>query len=157
MTPLELVVAVAIAVGLAGVVLPFLPGTLPVAAAVLVWAVDTGGRTAWGVFGIALAMLLLGTLRKYAVPGRRLKASGVPHRTLWSGVGLAVVGFFVVPVIGLVLGFVLGVYLAERGRVGDAAWAATRATLGAVGLSIVIELAAGVLAALTWVGGVVAT
>ncbi len=157
MTLLEIVVAVAIAVGLAGVVLPFLPGTLLVAAAISVWTFDTGGRAAWVVLGVALALLALGTLLKYAVPGRRLKASGVPNRTLWSGAGLAVVGFFVVPVIGLPLGFVLGVYLAERSRVGGAAWPATRATLGAVGLGILIELTAGLLAALTWVGGVVAT
>jgi uncharacterized protein YqgC (DUF456 family) len=156
-TPLEIVVALAIAVGLVGVVLPFLPGTVLVAAAILVWALDTGGRTAWIVFGVALAVLLLGMLLKYALPGRRLKASGVPSRTLWAGAALGVVGFFVVPVIGLPLGFVLGIYLAERSRVGDAAWPATRATLAAVGFSIVIELAAGLLAALTWVGGVAAT
>ena len=39
---------------------------------------------------------------------------------------LGVVGFFVIPVIGLPLGFVLGVYLSELSRVGvDRAWPAT--------------------------------
>ena len=39
---------------------------------------------------------------------------------------LGVVGFFVVPVVGLFLGFVLGVYLAELRRVGAAAaWPST--------------------------------
>ena len=31
---------------------------------------------------------------------------------------LGIVGFFVVPVVGLLLGFVLGVYLAELARLG---------------------------------------
>ena len=71
---------------------------------------------------------------------------------------LGVVGFFVVPVVGLFLGFVLGVYLAERRRLGAAgAWPSTKASLRAVGLSILIELVAGVLAAGTWVVGVTVT
>jgi hypothetical protein len=73
-------------------------------------------------------------------------------------VGLGIVGFFVIPVVGLVIGFVLGVYLAEHRRVGPAAaWPSTREALRAVGVSILIELAAGVVAALAWVAGVVAT
>jgi len=61
-----------------------------------------------------------------------------------------------VPVVGLVLGFVLGVYLAERARLGrDGAWPSTRTALGAVGWSILIELAAGLLATAVWVGALV--
>lgn len=79
-------------------------------------------------------------------------------RTLLIGAGLGVVGFFVVPVIGLPLGFVGGVYAAERVRLGQAqAWPATRRALGAVGLSILIEFSFAFLAALTWVIGVLAT
>jgi hypothetical protein len=71
---------------------------------------------------------------------------------------LGVVGFFVIPVIGLVVGFVLGVYLAELRRVGvNQAWPATVHALKAVGLSILIELLATLCAAAAWVAGVVAT
>lgn len=158
MTPLEIAVAAAIAVGLVGVVVPLLPGSLLVGAAVLVWALDTGGRTAWSVAVVALALLVAGALLKYLVPGRRLGEAGIPRRTLWAGAGLGVVGFFVVPVIGLVLGFVLGVHLAERARVGSrAAGPSTVAALRAVGLSIAIEVLAGLLAAGAWATGVVLT
>jgi hypothetical protein len=95
---------------------------------------------------------------KYLVPGRRLKASGVPTRTLLVGGVLGFVGFFVVPVVGLLIGFVLGVYLAERARVGAArAWPSTVAALQAVGFSILIELVAAVLAAAVWAVGVTVT
>ncbi len=71
---------------------------------------------------------------------------------------LGVAGFFVIPVIGLVVGFVLGVYLAELNRVGTTlAWPATKHALKAVGLSILIELVATLFAAATWVAGVVLT
>jgi hypothetical protein len=61
-------------------------------------------------------------------------------------------------VVGVFVGFVLGVYLAEHRRVGrDAAWPSTRHALKAVGISILIELAAALVATFVWVAGVVAT
>jgi uncharacterized protein YqgC (DUF456 family) len=111
----------------------------------------------WWVLGIAAALLVLGTVAKYLLPGRALKDAGVPNRTLLAGGVLGVVGFFVVPVVGLFLGFVLGVYLAELARSKDrrTAWPSTRHALRAVGWSIVIELAAGLLMAAAWIVGLV--
>lgn len=158
MTGLELLVALAIAVGLVGVLVPVLPGSILVLAAVLVWSWQTGGTTAWVVFAVVAAILVAGTVVKYLVPNRRLKDAGIPASTQWIGAGLGIVGFFVIPVVGLIVGFVLGVYLAEHHRVGrSAAWPSTLHALKAVGLSILIELAAGLAAALVWVAGVVAT
>ena len=68
-------------------------------------------------------------------------------RTLVVGGLCAVVGFFVIPVVGALVGFPIGVYVAERVRVGaDGAWPSTKAALKAVGVSILIELAAAVVA-----------
>jgi hypothetical protein len=80
----------------------------------------------------------------------------VPARTTWAGVVLGVVGFFVVPVVGVVLGFVLGVYLAERVRLGShgAAWPSTVHALKAAGWSMLIELATALIMAATWGIGV---
>jgi len=156
MVATDLLIGVAIAVGLVGIVVPVLPGSLLVVAAILVWAVLTSTATGWAVFAVATVLLAAGAVVKYAVPGRRLKTAGVPNRTLLTGAALGVVGFFVVPVVGLLIGFVLGVYLSELQRVGrDLAWPTTRAALRAVGVSILIELAAGLLAAATWLVGAV--
>jgi uncharacterized protein YqgC (DUF456 family) len=158
MTGVELLVALAIAVGLVGVLVPVLPGSVLVLGAVLVWAWDLGGATAWVVFAVVAALLVVGGVVKYLLPNRRLKEAGIPASTQWIGAGLGVVGFFVVPVVGLLIGFVLGVYLAEHRRVGGAAaWPSTKHALKAVGLSILIELAAGVAATVVWVVGVVLT
>jgi len=151
----EVLVAVAILVGLVGILLPLLPGTALVLAAIFVWALDLGTGTAWGYFAVAAVVLILGSVAKYVVPGRRLTATGIPRSTLFAGIALGVVGFFVVPVVGLFLGFILGVYLAERHRVGaQSAWPSTLEALRAVGVSILIELAAGVLATGVWLAGV---
>lgn len=158
MSGVDILVAVAIAIGLVGILVPVLPGTLLVLGALLVWASETQTTTGWVVFAVATTFLAAGAVTSWVVPGRRLKGSGVPTSTLVLGAALGVVGFFVVPVVGLVLGFVLGVYLAELSRVGrEAAWPATKQALKAVGLSILIELSAGVAAALTWVVGVAVT
>jgi uncharacterized protein YqgC (DUF456 family) len=151
MTVIDLVVGLAVLVGLAGIVVPVLPGSILILVAVLVWATEDASRTGWLVFSVVTTLLVVGTVVKYALPGRRLTATGVPRRSLALGGLLGALGFFVIPVIGLVIGFVLGVYLAEAQRLGQSqAWPSTRAALSAVGLSILIELAAGLLAAATW-------
>ncbi|HSU01909.1 MAG TPA: DUF456 domain-containing protein [Nocardioides sp.] len=158
MSPTEIVVAVVIAVGIAGVIVPVLPGTILVLGAILVWALEIGTTTGWAVFAVAAALLVGGSVVKYLVPGRRLKASGVPNRTLLVGAVLAFVGFFVIPLVGMFIGFVLGIYLAERTRLGAArAWPSTVHALKAVGVSILIELVAAFLAAVTWAVGVAVT
>lgn len=158
MNTTEILVGLAVLVGLVGIVVPVLPGSVLILGAVLVWAIEDGSAGAWVVFALVATLLIVGGVVKYAVPGRRLKATGVPQRTLLLGGVLGVVGFFVIPVIGLFLGFVLGVYLAESHRVGrDAAWPSTKHALKAVGVSVLIELAAGLLASLTWLVGAVLT
>ncbi|HEX6515100.1 MAG TPA: DUF456 domain-containing protein [Nocardioidaceae bacterium] len=154
----DLLVALAIVVGVAGVLVPVLPGSALILGAVLVWTVTVGTPTAWVVFAVVTTLLVVGAVVKYAVPGRRLREGGVPNRSLVAGAVLGVVGFFVVPVVGLFLGFVLGVYLAESHRVGHhLAWPSTKHALRAVGLSLLIELLAALLASVAWVAGALVT
>src|SRR5688572_24778910 len=56
-----------------------------------------------------------GQVVKYTIPGNQLSARGVPNRSLVIG-GLAAI---VVPVVGVVIGFILGVYASELQRVGN--------------------------------------
>jgi uncharacterized protein len=157
-TATDLLAGLAILVGLAGIVVPVLPGTLLILVAVLVWAVLVGGPTAWAVAAVATLFLVLGGVVKYTIPGRRLKTAGVPNSTIVVGGLLGIVGFFAIPVVGLFVGFIGGVYLAELRRLGHPqAWPSTVAALKATGLSVLIELAAGLLAASVFVVGVTVT
>ncbi|GAA4759345.1 DUF456 domain-containing protein [Nocardioides endophyticus] len=157
-TATTVIAALLVAVGLVGILVPILPGSMLVVGGILVWAVAEGSATGWTVFAVATALVVAGAVVKYVVPGRRLQVAGIPASTQWVGVLAGVVGFFVVPVVGLFVGFVLGVYLAELLRVGSKeAWPSTVHSLKAVGLSIVVEFVAALGATLVWVGGVVAT
>jgi uncharacterized protein YqgC (DUF456 family) len=151
------VAALLVIAGLVGTVLTVLPGLLLVVAGIAVWAVPRHDVVGWTVLAASVGVALLGGVAKYLLPGRALRAAGVPTWSLLVGVVLGIVGFFVIPVLGLLLGFVLGVYLAEllRLRAHAAAWPSTRHAVRAVGWSILIELAAGLLATAVWVIGII--
>jgi uncharacterized protein YqgC (DUF456 family) len=151
--------AILILIGLVGIVIPVLPGLILVVAGVFVWALETQTPLGWSIFALAVVLYLAGLALQYAIPGRHLRAAGVRTSTLVLAVLLGVVGFFVVPVVGGPLGFVLGIYLVEAGhsRNGAEAWRSTRAALKAVLLSMGIELLAGLAITTTWVVGVVAS
>jgi len=151
-SPTEIVIGLVIAIGVVGTIIPVLPGSLLTGAAILVWATELGTTRGWVVLGIALVCILIGSLSKYLLPGRNLKKSGVPNSSLLIGGIVAIVGFFVIPVVGLLIGFVAGIYLAERRRLGshDQAWPSTKDAIKAVGLGILIEFLAAFSAALVW-------
>ncbi len=151
--------ALLIALGVVGIVVPVLPGLPMVLAGVLLWAIGIGGPTAWVVFGTCLVLGAAGWITQLLIPGRRLKAQGISTWTLVLAVLAGIVGFFVVPVLGAPLGFVLAILVVEFVRVGEVplAWQRTGHALKAVVLSWGIELAAALLIALTWVTGVLVT
>ncbi|MFC9896927.1 DUF456 domain-containing protein [Nocardia sp. NPDC127579] len=152
----EVLVGLAILIGLVGIIVPILPGVILIFAAIGVWAFLTGGATAWVIFGIAAVFLVLSGVIKYTWPGRKMKEAGVSNRALFIGAVLGIAGFFVIPVVGLFVGFVLGVYLSEHQRLGqgEPAWQSTKHALKGVGLSMLIELLGALLASGVWLVGV---
>jgi uncharacterized protein len=147
----EFLIGLVIFIGLLGIVLPVLPGLLLIIGAVGVWALEQQTTLGWIVFVVSIAIAAGVTVAKYLLPGRRLRESGVPLSTMLLASVAAVVGFFVIPVIGAPLGFVAAIYLIQRSRRGPAeAWPATKRTAGAIALSIGIELGGGLLIAGVW-------
>jgi uncharacterized protein len=149
-------VGIAIFVGIVGIVVPILPGAILSLAAILVWAILEHSATGWVVFAIAVVLIGASQVVKYVVPERRLREAGVPRRSMIVGVLLGIVGFFVIPVVGMFIGFPLGVFLSEWQRLGATkpAWESTKHALRATGLSILIELAGTILAAGVWLAAV---
>ncbi|WP_329477338.1 DUF456 domain-containing protein [Kribbella sp. NBC_01484] len=155
-TGVTLLVGVAIFVGIVGIVVPILPGALLSLAAILVWAILTHSATGWIVFAITGALIGASQVVKYVVPERRLREAGVPRRSMLVGVLLGIVGFFVIPVVGMFVGFPIGVYLSEvqRQRTHAGAWTSTKHALRQTGVSILIELIGTSLAAAVWLAAV---
>ena len=152
-------VGIAVVVGLAGVVVQILPGAFLVGGAVLAWGLIERGTAGWTVAAVAVVVTAAAQVVKYLVAGRYLERGGVPRSSMLWGSLAAVVGFFVVPVVGLPLGFALGVYLIEWGGRRDrrVAWSATVAVLRATGIALLVELAGALVAAGAWLVGVLVT
>ena len=149
----ELLVLLVMFVGVVGTVVPVLPGLLLVWAAGVAWAwLDGGGTARILVAALLTGMLVAGTVVKYALPARSATGAGAPRRALLLGAVGAVVGFFVIPVVGFVVGGVGAVFLAELARLrrADLAWPSTRAVLVGVGLGVLVEITTALLMVSVW-------
>ncbi|MEU1889992.1 DUF456 domain-containing protein [Streptomyces pristinaespiralis] len=143
--------------GLLGVIVPGVPGPWLVWAAVLWWSLHVQTGVAWFLLVGATAVLLINQVIVWLLPGRRLRGLGVTRRMAASaGLG-ALAGFFLIPVIGAVPGFVGGIYGSERLRLGGhgPAMASTRAVMRAAGTSVLVELMGCLMVVGAWVGAVV--
>lgn len=137
---------------------PVLPGGgFLVFAAIAVWAIVERTTASWVTLGVAAVFFVTAEVIKYVWPVRRMRAAEVRTWSLVVGGVLGLIGFFVIPVIGLVIGFVVGVYLAELAARHDyrRAWASTVHALKGVALSVGVELTGALLATGTWVTGLV--
>lgn len=150
----DILAGIGVLVGLVGIVLVFLPGLVLQVAAVAIWAFEESSVVGWAVLIAVIALALGATILKYLFPQRRMRAEGVPGWVLFVAVLVAVVGLFVVPVVGAPLGFILTVYIFERVRRGPTqAWPSTKTALKAVLTSTGIELAGGFLILVVFVAG----
>ncbi|GAA3480114.1 DUF456 domain-containing protein [Streptomyces yanii] len=143
-------------IGLVGVLVPGVPGQAIVWAAVLWWALTDVTPTAWAVLIGATVLLLLNQALKPLLRPRRPHEAGAPRRTLMLGGIAGIVGFFLVPVVGGILGYVGAIYGAERLRLGSGGAARTslRSVMRATGYSVLVELFACLLVTGAWLGAV---
>lgn len=145
--------ALGVLVGLVGVLMPVLPGlvvVLVVTAGTLL--LQGTGPLAWTVVAVLVALTVVGSLLSAVLPARRAAASGAPRSSIVLALVGAVVGFFVLPVLGLVVGGVLGLLVAEHQRLGAwaPAWSSARGVLRAYGLGVLLELGVGVVMGALW-------
>lgn len=149
--PVELVAALSLilaAVGVMGIVVPVLPGSLSIGAGFLVWALWGGSQWGWVGFAAGVTLLAIGMSAQYLITGRRLKQREIPNRSIIIGLVCGLVGMFIIPVLGLVIGFALGLLAGEytRVRVLSEALSTSWAALKSLGLGLLVELACGVMA-----------
>lgn len=149
-----LLVGAVLLLGLCGLLIPGVPGALFVWGGVAWWALQDQSGVAWVVLVGATVVLLLQQALRWRLPRRRIRGVGITRRMVASGGLGALVGFFVVPVVGSIPGFLGGVYLSERLRLGGhgAAAASTRAFMRAMGTSLLVELFACLLIVGAWLG-----
>lgn len=152
----SVVCALAIVIGAVGVIVPILPGSLLIGTALLVWALVMGSPLGWVVFAVGIVFVAAGMLSSAILTGRTMKRREIPGRSVLIGLALGIVGFFVVPVVGLLLGFAVGLFLSEfqRQKSFGPAISSSGAALKATGVGMLAEFGFAALAGGTWAVGV---
>lgn len=166
--------ALIMAVGIVGSILPMLPGTP------LIWVSGLGYALLFTTFvtadnlprhiGLSIVFMLIftvltliGSLTGLVLPSAGGAASGAVWQSSVLSFCLAIVGFFVIPVIGALIGAALGIFIIEylRERKIDPHTALrnaaqrTRGTITGFGVGIAVELGSAlIMVALffVWVG-----
>ncbi len=145
-----------IAVGIAGVIVPVLPGSILIIVSLLMWALTVASTEGWVVFAIGTVLASGGLAAGLVLTGRTLRRRQIPGRSVTIGVLAGIAGLFVIPVVGLFVGFAAGLFASElaRQRSPRAALSSSVDALRATGLGILAELGLACLAGTTWVIGV---
>lgn len=156
-TVVTILCGLAILVGVAGTIIPVLPGSVLIGVSLLAWAIWGGAGTAgWVVFAVAMVFVAAGMAASAVLTGRKLKQHAIPSRSIVVALIAGVAGMFIVPVVGLFAGFAAGLLASEFLRTRNlptaakSSWAALKAT----GLGMLAEFGLACLAASTWVIGV---
>jgi uncharacterized protein len=140
-------------IGMVGVIVPMLPGLL------LVWIATAGSlllqgtdAVGWSVVALLTVFLLAGTAATIVLPARQGMQSGTARSSFGYAALGAFVGFFVVPVLGLVIGGLAGLLWGERQQRGgwEPALASTGRVLRAYGVGLLVELGLGLTMIVTW-------
>ncbi|MPZ74338.1 MAG: DUF456 family protein [Nitriliruptorales bacterium] len=152
-TAAVVVIVVVMVVGLIGTVVPVMPGLILIWGAALAYGlIDGFGRAGSFAFTVISLLLAGGMVAGYVLPHRAGVRGGAARSSLRLGIVGAIVGFFVIPVLGLPIGAVAGVLLGEYSRLGDwgPAWTTTRRVIAGFGWAALAEFTAGVAMVGTW-------
>lgn len=137
-----------ILLGIAGIIVPILPGTILVWLTVLVyaWATSFATLTPTIFVLITLVALVTGSANLW-LPLLGAQRSGAAKRALFLGLVGAIIGTFIVPLVGTIIGYALGILLGEFLKHQDLNLA-LRASLGGLagwGVATVVELGGALL------------
>jgi hypothetical protein len=140
-------------VGLAGTLLPALPSIELIWLACLAYGIFSGwGLWAWVMFPLITIALIVGEVLMWGLGHATSRVTGASWAAIGASVVLGLIGMFVIPVVGALLGAMLGVFLVElyRRREWKAAFKATTGVLVGAGLSFGAQVVVGLVMIGLW-------
>jgi len=145
--------AIVMVVGLFGLLIPIVPGLLLIWFTALVYGFLVGfGAVGLAVMTILTVLVVISFVSGVVVPRNQAVASGASKSAQLGGLIGAVIGFFVIPVIGLIIGALVGVLMVEMAAKGNwpDAWVATKGVARGFAKSTLIDLLLGVVMITVW-------
>lgn len=147
------VCAIALVVGLIGTLIPILPGVAFMWLASLLYGFVVGYTPFGVVVMFILTALMVASLIVGAIlPRKAAVESGAATRSQVVGVIGAVIGFFIIPVVGVIVGALAGLLLAELADKGELrpAWNATIGLAKGFGVGALAQFGFGFAMLLLW-------
>jgi uncharacterized protein len=139
-----------------GTIYPVLPGSLIAIVTLLLWAWAVGSSWAWTAAIVGSVICVAGWSASAVLTGRKLKQLEVPNRSILVAVVGGVAGMFLIPVVGVFVGFAVALLLGEWVRHGSLgqAFRSSVQTLTAAGTGVLVEFLLVCAAASVWMLGV---
>lgn len=138
--------AIVMIVGLAGVVVPVLPGLMLLWGTALAYGFAVGFETiGLVVMGILSVILAVSIIKGIVLPRREAVASGASTMAQLGGLVGAIAGFFLIPVVGVFVGGLVGILAVEYLNKGnwDDAWRSTKGLAKGLGINVLVDLVLG--------------
>ena len=151
------IAGILLVVAAVGVVYPVVPGSLIAIVTLLVWAWLVGGWAAWVAAAIGVMLCAVGWSASAVLTGRKLKELEVPKWSILVAAVAGLVGMFLIPVVGIFVGFAVGLLVSEAVRHRDVRRAVhySLQTLKAMGAGVLVEFGLLCAAASVWSAGVI--
>jgi len=152
----EIVIGLVMAIGLVGTIVPVVPGVTLVWGAGLAWAIlDGADLIHWSLLAIMTIFFVAAHVLSIYIPSKTTSGPKNPKWTFLFASLCAIVGFFIVPIIGVPLGFAIGVFIRQliASREFHLALKATGNTLKALGVVVLIQCGCAIAIAATWALG----
>lgn len=142
------IAAVLMLAAIAGIIYPILPGSPIALFTMIAWAWILGSSATWSTGIIAAAFVLVGMSASLVLTGRTMRREQIPNGPILFAILCAVIGLFVIPFLGLFIGFAAGLFGAEyyRRRSPQAALKSSVEAMKSMGIGMLIELACAILA-----------
>ena len=140
-----------------GTIYPVLPGSPIAIVTLLVWALVIGSWAAWVAAIVGSLLCAVGWSASALLTGRTLKQLEVPAWSIAVAAVAGIVGMFLIPVVGIFVGFAVGLLLIEALRRGDPrhAFRSSAQILKAMGTGVLVEFLLVCVAASVWSIGVI--
>jgi uncharacterized protein len=151
------IAGILLVVAAVGVVYPVVPGSPIAIVTLLVWAWVVGGWAAWVAALVGASLCVVGWSASAVLTGRKLKELEVPKWSILVAALAGLAGMFLIPVVGIFVGFAVGLLVSEAVRhrdVGEALHYSLQ-TLKAMGAGVLVEFGLLCAAASVWSAGVV--
>ena len=135
-------------IGVMGIIVPVLPGSITILAGLLVWGLWGDSPHAVAVAIIGGLLVLAGMTAGAIITKRNLDKKQIPQWPIIVALVGGVVGSFLLPGFGLLIGFVVVLLVCELIRVKDmkVAVSTSLTAVKSVGLGMLIELGLALLA-----------